>query len=46
MWLMRSSRVSVLEHVVVELVVDERVDVIDSYFAILVIQGPHVRRSA
>ena len=49
--MMRSSRVSVLEHVVVELVVDElvvveRVDVIDSYFAILVIQGPHVRRSA
>ena len=28
------------EHVVVE-----RVDVIDSYFAILVIQRPHVRRS-
>ena len=46
MWLTRSSRVSVLEHVVVEDVVDEHVDVIDIYFAILVIQGPHVRRSA
>ena len=46
MWLTRSSRVSVLERVVVDDVVDEHVGVIDIHFAVLVIQGPHVRRSA